>query len=239
MKKILTAVTTEALSGIELFNGLSLHDRKLIANKCKGFKFDANNTIMSYNDTCSDVYFILSGKVRITIYSLSGKEITFRDQNAGEMFGEIAAIDNKPRSAHAVALSETRIAVMSAKNFLWALQLYPSMMARTLERLANLVRSLSERVIEFSSLGVKNRIHVELLRLAWQNMDSVNRAMISPAPKHLEIASRISTHREAITRELNELISSGLIQKGKNRLIINDVVKLENMVRDVTATYKK
>ena len=239
MKKIFSAVTTESLSGIELFNGLSLHDRKLIASKCKGFKFDANNIITSHNDTCSDVYFILSGKVRITIYSISGKEITFRDQNAGEMFGEIAAIDNKPRSAHAVALSETRIAVMSAKNFLWALQLYPSMMARTLERLANLVRSLSERVIEFSSLGVKNRVHVELLRLAWQNMDSVNRAMISPAPKHLEIASRISTHREAITRELNELISSGLIQKGKNRLIINDVVKLENMVRDVTATYKK
>ena len=239
MKTISIEVTAEALSAVELFNDLPLHDRKLIADKCRGLKFDTDNIIMSHNDIDNDVYFILSGKVRIIIYSVSGKEIVFRDQSAGEMFGEIAALDNKPRSAHVIALSETNTAAMSAENFLWVLELYPSIMTRTLAQLAKLVRLLSERVIEFSSLGVRNRIHAELLRLAWQNMDNVNRAMISPAPKHVEIASRISTHREAITRELKQLASSGLIQKGKNELIINDVVKLENMVQDVVRIYKK
>jgi len=233
MKKASLEVNAGSLSGVELFSELSLEERKLIAKKCNGFRFEPDTIIVSHNDTDNDIYFILSGKVRITIYSASGKEITFRDQSAGEMFGEIAAIDHKPRSAHVLALKETHIAVMSAENFMWVLQNYPSLTQRTLVRLANLVRSLSERVIEFSSLGVKNRIHAELLRLARVNMDNVNRAMISPAPTHVEIASRISTHREAITRELTQLTSSGLIEKNKNKLIINDVVKLESMVRDV------
>ena len=239
MKKISIEITAETLSTIELFSDMPLHDRKLIADKCRGLKFETDNIIMSHHDTDNDVYFILSGKVRIITYSFSGKEIAFRDQSAGEMFGEIAALDKKPRSAHVVTLVETNIAVMSADNFLWILELYPSIMSRTMARLATLVRLLSERVIEFSTLGVRNRIHAELLRLAWQSKDNVNRAMISPAPKHVEIANRISTHREAITRELNELASSGLIQKRKNGLVINDMVKLENMVRDVVGSYKK
>ena len=111
-------------------------------------------------------------------------------------------------------------------------------MARTLARFARLVRLLSERVVEFSSLDVRNRIHAELLRMAWQNMDNANTATISPAPRHVDLASRISTHREAITRELTQLSSSGLIHKEKNSLRINDVVKLENMVQDTVGTYK-
>ena len=70
-------------------------------------------------------------------------------------------------------------------------------------------------------------------------MDNANTATISPAPKHIELASRISTHREAITRELTQLASSGLINKGKNWLRINDVVKLENMIQDTNGSYKK
>ena len=70
-------------------------------------------------------------------------------------------------------------------------------------------------------------------------MDNANSATISPAPKHVELASRISSHREAITRELTQLTSSGLIHKEKNSLRINDVVKLENMVQETIGTYKK
>ena len=155
------------------------------------------------------------------------------------MFGEIAAVDNKSRSAYVLTLSETILAVTTAQNFLWLMQLYPSVMNRTLTRFAQLIRLLSERVVEFSSLDVRNRLHAELLRLAWQNMDNANTATISPAPKHIELASRISTHREAITRELTQLASSGLINKGKNWLRINDVVKLENMIQDTIGSYKK
>ncbi len=239
MRKTSIEITAGSLAAIELFYDLSFNDRKVVADKCRGVKFTTGDIITSHNDVDTDVYFIISGRVRIAIYSASGKEISFRDQAAGEMFGEIAAVDNKSRSAYVVTLCETLLAGMSAENFLWLMQLYPSIMTRTLAHFAQLIRSLSDRVVEFSSLDVRNRLHAELLRLAWKNMDNANTATISPAPRHVELANRISTHREAITRELAQLASSGLIHKGKNLLRINDVVKLENMVQDTIGSYKK
>ena len=117
--------------------------------------------------------------------------------------------------------------------------MYPSIMVRTFTRFTRLIRLLSRRVVEFTSLDVKNRLHVELLRLACNNMEDANSAIISPAPRHIELANRISTHREAISRELTELTSSRLIRKRKNRLYINDVIKLENMVRETAENYDK
>ena len=88
-------------------------------------------------------------------------------------------------------------------------------------------------VVEFSTLGVNNRIHAELLRLAREHTQDDNQAEISPVPKHLEMANRVSTHREAVTRELNNLEQNGLIERSKGVLRVKDVSQLERMVRDV------
>ena len=232
-------ISAGVLSAVEIFYDVSFNDRKMIADKCRGLQFSAGDIITTHKDIDNDVYFIISGKVRIAIYTTSGKEICFGEQVAGEMFGEIAALDKKPRSAYVVSLCDTVVAAMSAENFLWILELYPSIMLRTFMRFTRSIRFLSRRVVEFTSLDVKNRLHVELLRLAWNNMDDANSATISPAPRHVELANRISTHREAISRELTELTSSGVIRKRKNSLHINDVIKLENMVRETTENYDK
>ena len=237
MTKKTIEISAGALSAVEFFNDVSFNDRKIIADKCRGIQFADGDTITAHSDTDDDVYFIVSGKVRVVIYTPSGKEISFGEQVAGDMFGEIAALDKKPRSAYVISLGDTVLAAMSAENFLWILQLYPSIMVRTFMRFTGLIRLLSLRVVEFSSLDVRNRLHAELLRLAWENMDDTNTATISPAPRHVELASRISTHREAISRELTELTSSGLIQRIRNSLHINNVVELENMVRETRKKY--
>ena len=81
---------------------------------------------------------------------------------------------------------------------------------------------------------MKNRIHAELLRLAREQEPSDNRADISPVPTHADIASRVSTHREAVTRELNGLIQSGLLAKKKRTLTVTDLLRLTKMVVDVS-----
>lgn len=230
-------VSAGSLSTVEIFKDLSFNDRKVVADKCRGLQFNQGDIITVHNDIGNDVYFIISGKVKAVIYTASGKEVSFGEQGAGEMFGEIAAIDRKHRSSYVISLADTMLAAVSADNFLWLMELYPSVLSRALIRFARLVRSLSLRIVEFRSLDVRNRLHAELLRLAWKHMDDTNTATISPAPRHVELANRISTHREAISREMTELASSGLILKRRNCLHINDVVRLENMVRDTTGNY--
>ncbi len=226
-------VTAETLSGIEVFSGLSVDDRKRIADRCRGFRYSANQLVVSHKDSHTDVYFIVGGEVRATFYSLSGKEVTFRNLGPGDTFGELAAIDGKPRSAYVITLADTFIASMPAEAYWDTIRGFQPVAEATLKGLTHLVRLLSDRVVEFSTLGVKNRIHAELLRLAKETEGDENNAIIEPAPKHADIASRVSTHREAVTRELNSLIRTGLLEKEGGSLIVRDITRLSDMVEKV------
>jgi predicted transcriptional regulator len=91
---------------------------------------------------------------------------------------------------------------------------------------------LSERVLEFSTLAVRNRIHAELLRLAADARREDGQALLSPAPSLSEIADRISTHREAVSRELSRLGSIGLLRREGGDLLVPDMARLEKLVRE-------
>ena len=76
------------------------------------------------------------------------------------MFGELSAIDEKPRSATVVALSDTLIVRLPATKFWEILQRHPQVCAIALRNLTDLIRLLCERVVEFSTLGAANRLMV-------------------------------------------------------------------------------
>ena len=110
----------------------------------------------------------------------------------------------------------------------------PEVAAVTLKRLTANVRDLSERVFEFSTLTVNNRIQAELLRLALAHLrDDEAPAVIAPAPTHAEIANRVSTHREAVTRELSRLTQAGVIERHSGKLVVLDLPRLRRMVENV------
>jgi CRP-like cAMP-binding protein len=122
---------------------------------------------------------------------------------------------------------------MPAKVFWEALHDHPSVAVALLQQLTGLLRLYSERVFEFSTLAVNNRIHAELLRLARDHSNGSNQASIVPAPTHAEIASRVSTSREAVTRELNNLARSGLVEQHGRELKVLDLAQLSHMVEEV------
>lgn len=227
------AQSEESLRGINLFEDLDDSDLEAIAMRCRWRRFQPDQHIIGHLDDTKDVFFVVTGQVQAKIFSMSGKEVTFRDIRAGEMFGEFSAIDGEPRSSNVVAAAESLIAFMPAQVFWDVLMEYPKVAAVTLKKLTAQIRMLSERVFEFSTLAVKNRIHAELLRLARDGMQSDNTAAISPAPTHADLASRVSTHREAVTRELNHLSRGGLIERRSGKLIIHDVDRLSRLVQEV------
>lgn len=225
--------TAETLTGIDLFQDLDADDRGTIARRCTLHRFARNRVVVRVQDKTNDVYFLVSGLVRATMFSVSGKEVAFRDLGSGEVFGDLAAIDGMPRSSSIVALQDSLILSMSSDVFWEMMKTYPSVATAELKRLTALIRLLSERVFEFSTLGVRNRIHAELLRLAQDHPLGDNTAKISPAPKHADVASRISTHREAVTRELNHLEHSGLIERSSGAIVIRDMARLSKIVKEV------
>jgi CRP-like cAMP-binding protein len=225
-------LTGQMIEVVEIFESVSLEDLEALAKRLRWKRYGANQQIISHLDESTNVFLVIEGMVRVTVYSPAGKEVTFRDIAAGEYFGELAAIDGLSRSATVAALTDSLVASMSSEIFWEILRTYPDVAALVLKRLASSVRALTERVFEFSALAVRNRVHAELLRLARHHMVGDNAAMIQPAPTHADLASRISTHREAVTRELNQLSRDGLVERRAGALAIHNVKQLARMVQN-------
>jgi CRP/FNR family transcriptional regulator, cyclic AMP receptor protein len=203
-----------------------------LARICKWRNYNAGEQILSYNDPSTEVFFLMAGRVRVIIYSGEGKAVLFTDLRPGAMFGEIAAIDREARSAGVDVVEPSTTASLTASQFESLLLREPTVAVATLRHVTAEVRRLSERVLEFSTLAVQNRIHAELLRLAAEARQQQGQALLSPAPSLSDIADRISTHREAVSRELSRLGSMGLLRREGNNLRITDVPRLERLVRE-------
>jgi len=225
------------LAGIHLFRDIPHDVVKEVSGHCRWNHYDPNQAIIQYQDDDRRVFFVVHGKVRAVYYSPCGREVIFRYISGGDTFGELSAIDGCARSASVVAATATLVASMTDSQFWQIVRQHDLVNAAILRRLVALVRTLSERVVEFSTMAVRSRIHVELLRLAHGAGSDHNVAKIFPAPTHGDIASRVSTHREAVTRELNELARAGLIERKNSTIIIRNVGALADMVHEASGRH--
>jgi CRP/FNR family cyclic AMP-dependent transcriptional regulator len=222
------------LKGIAIFACLPANALERIQRRCSWRRYEPGEPIISYLDPSDDVFFITAGEAHVTIYSHAGKVVSFGELGPGEVFGEYAAIDRCPRSASVEARTSCLVASMPAAAFRALLETEPRVTLAVLRQLVRKTRTVTRRVYEFSTLHVNNRIQAEVLRLATLAPRDGKSARIVPAPTHVEIASRISTHREAVTRELSRLSRIGLITRGDDALLVIDVDRLAQMVHDAT-----
>ncbi|CAM3943186.1 Crp/Fnr family transcriptional regulator [Paracidovorax anthurii] len=223
-----------ALRRVPLFEGLDAARLDRIAQQCQWQQMPARRRLFSRAASGGDVYFVLSGRVRVTTYSANGRQVTFRDCEPGEPIGLLAALDGGARSADVVTLEPTLVASLPPADFRALMAEEPAVAQRVVQGLCALVRELSERVIDLSTLGVQNRLHAELLRMARAaGADAQGRARIEPAPAHVELAGRISTNREQVTRELGALARQGLLEKDGRAFVVTDLARLERMVAEV------
>jgi CRP/FNR family transcriptional regulator, cyclic AMP receptor protein len=166
--------------------------------------------------------------VRVSLYSADGQRVGFLEMPKGMMLGEIAAIDGLPRSASVEASATSIIAKLPRKRFLALMEEHPGFALAVARQLAGHVRRLTTRVFEFSTMAVRQRLRAELLRLASPGAD--DSAVIAHLPTHAELASRISTHREAVSREMAWLEGHGYTTKQGRNLTIPSLGKFRGLL---------
>jgi len=222
--------SNQSLDGIGLLTGLTQAERGELAKKASWRRYSPGEAILHYLDVSGDVFFVVAGRVRALNYSRSGRQVSYRDIDAGEMFGEFSAIDGEPRSSSVVAASPCVIASLSADRFWQLLRERPSVAAALLRHFTKLLRYYSERVKELATLPVGVRVQVELLRLARKDSRDGDRLIIEHAPTHADLADRIGTNREAVTRALGALRRDGVLQSKRGTLIIAKASMLERAI---------
>lgn len=225
--------TSQSLAGIRLLADLPEDELVRLSKACSWRQFAAQDQIIDRDSESRDVFFIVTGRVRIGNYSLSGREITLDDISAGSHFGELSAIDGHPRSASVVALDGCLLASISPERFATLCAEYPEVALRVMRSLATIVRLSNERIMDLSTLAANNRVHAELLRQAKEHMVGDGRAEISPIPVHSDVASRVSTTRETVARVMGDLAKRDLVRREKDTLVVMNVEALEDMVDEV------
>ncbi len=223
--------TQRTLARVPLFRGLDAEALHRIDAACTWRQVAAKEWVVDHQNGGTDVFIVLRGHVRVVV-SVGGKETILRDIRDGEFFGELAAIDLQPRSAGIVAITDSTLARMGADMFRRVIHEHPSVCDQVLAVLVGQVRMLANRANEAAGLRMKHRLWAELLRLARPGPNASGLPVVSPPPTHAELAGRVNSHREAITRELNASERAGLIARRRGAIVLLEADRLRQMVTE-------
>jgi CRP-like cAMP-binding protein len=221
----------QTLERVPFFRDSEL-DFEKFDRRCTWRRYDEGETVVDFEDSSSDVYFIITGAVRILIRTLSGKEIILGEMKGGQFFGEFSAIDETPRSANVTALTICDMCIMPAPVFREAVHASPVVTDRLLKLLTSRIRELNARLTEHSVFDVKHRLYSELLRLSVQRPGAAGERAVSPPPFHHVLAARIGCRREQVTRELSLLNQEDLVVRTRGALVIKRPKVLEDRLAE-------
>ena len=208
-----------SLHHIPFFSDVPEADMTRFAARARWKTCVAGEVVVDKGDETNEVYFILSGAVRIMTRTAFGHEAILDDLGPGGFFGELAAIDDHPRSANVTTLLRTRLCLLPGEAFMDIVLSSPVLGRRLLRLLSMRVRVKDERLIEFNVLSVRQRLIAELLRLSRDR--GGGELILSPPPPQRVLAARIGTRRESVSRELVDLSRAGLVTVTRRGIVLH------------------
>ncbi len=208
------------LHQVALFSGLDEAALNLIAQRVVNRSFPANTIVIHEGDEALSLYLIVSGAVKVFLSDDNGKQIIVNSQREGEYFGELALLDDSPRSASVMTTEKSTFMVLNKHDFDRILQEHPEIALPIMRQLASRVRLLSENVKSLALLDVYGRLARTLLMLA--EPDDSGRLAVREKLTQQELANRIGASREMVARILKDLTTGGYISIDKRRITIND-----------------
>ncbi|TVQ12875.1 MAG: Crp/Fnr family transcriptional regulator [Leptolyngbya sp. DLM2.Bin27] len=189
----------------------------------------ANQVILLENDWGSSVYFILDGWVKIRTYNLDGKEVTLNILGKGELFGEMAPLEEVPRSTDVITLVPTVIGSMPASDFVKLLNTEPLAGIRLSQLMARRLRQVNRRLRLRESDSTSRVADIILFLADGQGQHGADGIEIPNLP-HRELSSLSGLARETVTRVLSKLEKKGLIVRDKDMMRIPDINALERLL---------
>lgn len=188
-----------------------------------------NQVILLENDWGNSVYFVLQGWAKIRTYNIDGKEITLNILGKGEVFGEMAPLEEIPRSTDVITLTPTVVGSMPARHFVKLIHTEPMAGLYLARLMAKRLRQVNRR-LRLRESDSQSRVADILLFLAEGQGQIANEVMEIPNLPHRELGGLSGLARETVTRVLNKLEKTGLIQRDRAILKIIDIEALENLL---------
>jgi CRP/FNR family transcriptional regulator, cyclic AMP receptor protein len=209
-----------------LFKGMSESERSAISARARIRTFEAGNNIFAIGSPGDQMMAVLSGTVRISLPSNDGKELLLAIIHPGEVFGELAVLDGKVRSADAHAESACSLAILDRRDILSFLERNPSAWLKIIEVLCHRLRRTDQVLAEVALMQLPTRLAKMMLRIT-------ESAPVKPTEKirfsQRELASMVGGTRESVNKCLRKWQTGGIVQVSESWIAITDRAALENI----------
>jgi CRP/FNR family cyclic AMP-dependent transcriptional regulator len=206
------AALTDLLGRSTLFAELETPELEALARAAERREFARDETIFAANEAADGLYVLASGRVKVCVSSAGGKELILATLGGGEFFGEMALIDDAPRSANVVAQLPTVAYRIKRGDFEQLLDQHPGMGRKLLRELSLRLRRANAQMESLATLDVVGRLARYFIDLARQHGQLLGNGWVAVRrPTHQDIANSIGTSRETVTRLINDLEQRGLV----------------------------
>ncbi len=210
--------TVDDLKRVPLFSDLSPAELERFAEVAREREYPKNSVILFEDDPGDALYVVSGGQVKVVLIGEDGREVILSVLSDGDFFGEMSLIDDEPRSAHVIAMRDSRLLVLRRDDFQQQLQEHPSIALKVLKVMVQRLRRADAKIGGLVLLDVNGRVAKLLLDLA----DESGGPRITRKLTHHTIAQMIGSSRETVSRAMRELVERGLIDVTRREITIKD-----------------
>ena len=213
----------ELLSRIGLFEKLDSREIDLLLEITTLRRIRAKETLWRKGDPGSQLYGVLSGRLKVMATGRDGKELVFGVMEAGDVIGEIALVDSEPRSATVVALEDSELLLLQRRDLMPFLERHPKAAIGLAGVLAMRVRRLSSYAEDAFFLPLSSRLAKTLLALAGRRASGESmRTLKEVRLAQQDLADMLGTTRESVNKQLRVWERDGLVEIRRARLRVLD-----------------
>lgn len=212
------------LKTIPIFTELTDAELRDLTRFCTPKTYRKDEVVFLEKDSGEYFYVVLTGKVKIAIQGGEGKEVILSWLTDGDFFGEMALLDEEPRSATVISADRTDMILLRREHFLRILRENPAFMQRIFTVLSTRVRKANHQIESLALLDVYGRVAGVLMDLAMEDGRRLPDGRIRlKLPAHREIANMVGTSRETVSRVLAGLAKHGYLENtGGRSVVINE-----------------
>ncbi len=206
-----------ALAKIPLFSQLSDQELAALSEGAVFRSFPKNRLLIEDGDISDSLYVIFSGQLQVYLSDDEGKEVVLNMMGPGEYFGELALLDDAPRSASVMVVEDCKLSIISRPVFEQIIESHTGIERALLRGLAKRLRSLTNNVRNLALMDIYGRIAHLLCELA----EEKDGQFITGKLTHQDLANRVGSSREMVSRILKDLRMGGYISIENKKIIIH------------------
>ena len=218
-----TTQNVDFLATVPLFNGLDRVELERFAEVTREKSYPKGSVILFEDDPGDSLFVVREGRVKVVLIGEDGREVILGVLGVGEYFGELSLIDDRPRSAHVIAMEDSNLLVLRREDFRKRVESSPSVAWSLLTELSRRLRRADDKIGGLVLLDVPGRIARLLLDLAEESGTNA----IEKSLTHQTIAQMIGASRETVSRAMKDFQDAGWITVERRRIALADRAALE------------